>query len=67
MNQNNKTMSNTIVLNDESPMPFGKHEGEKMANVPDSYLNWLYDSFNNSNRLSPTQQSVKTYIEDYLH
>lgn len=27
---------------DETPMPFGKHKGEKLANVPASYLLWLY-------------------------
>lgn len=30
-------------MTDESIMPFGKHKGEKLANVPPSYLLWLYD------------------------
>jgi len=29
-----------MVLTDESPMPFGKHKGTKMANVPAKYLVW---------------------------
>lgn len=30
-------------MDDSSLMPFGKHKGEKMANVPASYLLWLYE------------------------
>ncbi len=30
-------------MNDNSIMPFGKYHGEKMANVPASYLIWLYN------------------------
>ena len=30
-------------MTDESIMPFGKHKGEKLANVPPSYLLWLFD------------------------
>ena len=29
-------------LTDESPMPWGKYKGEKMANVPASYLLYIY-------------------------
>lgn len=32
-----------MILTDTSPMPFGKHKGELMANVPASYLIWLYN------------------------
>ena len=28
-------------LDDESPMPFGKHEGDPLMDVPDSYFHWL--------------------------
>lgn len=31
-----------MVLTDNSPMPWGKHKGIKMANVPASYLLWCY-------------------------
>jgi hypothetical protein len=34
-------MPNKILL-DEDPMPFGKHKGEKMADVPADYFNWLW-------------------------
>lgn len=29
-------------MNDNTPMPFGEHKGEKLANVPADYLIWLY-------------------------
>lgn len=33
-----------MPLTDESLMPFGKHKGEKLANVPAEYLIWLYEN-----------------------
>lgn len=51
--------STEITLNDNSPMPFGKHKGVKMANVPASYLLWLYDN-------DKCSSCVKEYIEDNL-
>ena len=29
------------ALDDESEMPFGKHEGERLMDVPDDYFHWL--------------------------
>ena len=29
---------------DETIMPWGKHKGEKLANMPASYLIWLYEN-----------------------
>ena len=31
-----------MELTDNSSMPYGKYKGEKMANVPASYLLWCY-------------------------
>jgi hypothetical protein len=31
-------------MNDETLMPFGKYRGAKMADVPASYLLWLWDN-----------------------
>lgn len=31
-------------LKDDSEMPYGKHAGTKMANVPASYLIWCYEN-----------------------
>jgi hypothetical protein len=28
---------------DGTPMPFGKYKGERLADVPDDYLNWWFD------------------------
>lgn len=32
----------TVKLEDTDPMPFGKHKGEMMQDVPASYLHWLW-------------------------
>lgn len=32
------------MLTDNSLMPFGKYKGTKMANVPASYLIWIYEN-----------------------
>ena len=44
-------------MTDESIMPWGKHKGEKMANIPPSYLLWLYDN-------NKCGGEVKKYIEE---
>lgn len=31
----------TIRLTDDDLMPFGKHKGERLGDVPDDYLRWL--------------------------
>ena len=48
-----------MELYDDSPMPFGKYKGDKMANVPASYLMWLYDE-------NKCNKEVRDYIEDNL-
>ena len=48
-----------MALTDNSPMPFGKYKNQKMANVPASYLLWLYDN-------DKCNSYVKEYIEDNL-
>jgi uncharacterized protein (DUF3820 family) len=46
-------------MTDESMMPFGKHKGEKMANVPPDYLLWIYDN-------GKCYGEVRKYIADNL-
>lgn len=46
-------------MTDESIMPFGKYKGEKMANIPASYLLWLYEN-------SKVYGEVKEYIKNNL-
>ncbi|WP_071146711.1 putative quorum-sensing-regulated virulence factor [Bacteroides ihuae] len=56
-----------MKLTDESLMPFGKYKGKKMANVPASYLMWLYDEWTLPNpRFGSINREVKEYIEDNL-
>jgi len=33
-----------MEISEETIMPFGKHSGEKLANVPADYLIYMYDS-----------------------
>jgi len=48
---------NQVILTDESPMLFGKHKGTQMANVPASYLLWLYDQ-------PRCYRSIKRYVQE---
>ena len=43
---------------DDSLMPFGKHKGVKLANVPAQHLLWLYEN-DRAGRL-------KSYIEEHM-
>jgi len=49
-------------LTDDSQMPFGKFQGQKMINVPGAYLLWIRD---NMKRSSGTKH-VFDYIDDNL-
>ena len=58
-------------MTDESIMPFGRHKGEPMANVPDKYLKWLWHenkvAFNTQmgyQLMKPELREVMEYIED---
>lgn len=56
-----------MKLTDESIMPFGKYKDEKMANVPASYLLWLYDEYTLPNpRFGFINRDVLAYIEENL-
>lgn len=46
-------------MTDESTMPFGKHKGEKLANVPPDYLLWIFEN----NKCTP---EVAKYIAENL-
>ena len=46
-----------MKLTDKSPMPWGKHKGVPMANVPAKYLLWLLSE-------GKCDWSVKQYIID---
>lgn len=34
-------MSNRTALHDDTPMPFGKHKGKRLGDVPDHYWRWF--------------------------
>jgi len=46
-------------MTDESIMPYGIHKGKKMADVPASYLLWLYEN-------QKCSGEVKAYIRENL-
>ena len=48
-------------LTDISIMRFGKHKGERLIDIPDSYLVWLYHN------MDDLDISLCTYIYDSLH
>lgn len=50
-------------LDDDSLMPFGKHKGVRMGNVPASYLHWYWtEAGGENNHVCP----VAKYIRDNL-
>ena len=46
-------------LTDTSLMPFGKHRGSKMEDVPASYLLWLWND-------NVQHSEVRAYIEESM-
>lgn len=46
-------------VTDNTPMPFGKHKGKAMVNIPAKYLLWLYGQ-------GCDHAGVKRYILDNL-
>lgn len=46
-------------MDDNSIIPFGKFKGEKLANVPESYLIWLYNE-------GKCFGALRNYIEENL-
>ena len=48
-----------MKMTDKSIMPFGKHKGKQLDQVPADYLMWLYEN----NKVSGL---LKEYIEDNL-
>jgi hypothetical protein len=50
-------------LDDSDEMPFGKHKGKRMEDVPASYLHWLW--FNGLKQETDSSQ-VADYIERNL-
>jgi hypothetical protein len=51
-----------MSLNDDSPMPYGKHTGKPMAQVPADYLLWLWDDGGQGGGLWKAKSPVSNYI-----
>lgn len=41
MNTHTNRWSNLTKLSDDDEMPFGKHQGSPLGDVPDSYWQWF--------------------------
>jgi Putative quorum-sensing-regulated virulence factor len=52
-----------IKLTDKSLMPFGKHRGTEMANVPASYLMWLFEGWEETPPKTAEAKQVLEYVE----
>ena len=46
-------------LQDDDPMPFGKHKDERMEDVPASYLFWLWTNGKENDRLCPVAHYIR--------
>lgn len=46
-------------LTDDDPMPFGKHKGIRMSDVPARYFHWLW---NNKKKQEVNTDAVAAYI-----
>jgi len=55
-----------MTLTDNDPMPFGKHKGTAMANVPADYLMWLWKKQGTTKPFGEAAQAVMDYILDNL-
>lgn len=56
---------NTFVCDDHTIMWFGKHRGEKLANVPEGWLWWWYNNCDKS-KLHVKSLALIKYIDDNM-
>ena len=56
-----------MILTDTDIMPFGKHQGKEMQEVPADYLIWLKDNMKGTTMFDGSdKKAVWDYIEDNL-
>lgn len=55
-----KDLIDIVEYNDDSVMPFGKHKGKRMGDIPYTYLCWLLENCNHLNK------KFVEYLEDKL-
>jgi uncharacterized protein (DUF3820 family) len=54
-------------MEDTDLMPFGKYKGEKLADVPDGYLRWLWQNgMSEKVRWDPLAQYIERALGDWL-
>jgi len=46
-------------MDDLDPMPFGKHKGESMQDVPASYLHWLWTNGLKDEKRNPAADYIR--------
>lgn len=51
------------LLDDTSPMPFGKHRGEPMQDVPASYFHYLWTNGKREDKLCPVADYIRRNLE----
>lgn len=52
-----------VILDDLDPMPFGKHKGIPMQDVPASYLHYLWtNGLKNETRSNPVAVYIKSHL-----
>ena len=50
-------------LEDLSPMPFGKHKGQPMQEVPASYLHWLFTNGKKEDKNCPVADYIRRNLD----
>ena len=51
-------------MDDNDLMPFGKHKGKKLIDVPDNYLIWIYKNITDEKHPNTKEQELMDYIAD---
>lgn len=49
-------------LSDTCLMPFGKHKGQPMQDVPASYLHWLWANGKSGDKLCPVADYIRRNV-----
>ena len=50
---------NPKTLEDTDAMPFGKHKGQPMQDVPASYLHWLWVNGKKEDKMCPVSDYIR--------
>lgn len=61
-NVNNPTVKKVDKPYQDIKIPFGKHKGELLADIPNSYLNWLLDQEFFETKFKPIWEMAKQEI-----